>query len=62
MEMISQIESIRKELISVITNITKEKECIGTFYKNIGLHHTKDQTEEEYSDSPIVVIHGNLSS
>ena len=53
------INSVRKELIATITNAVKTKGCIGTFYKNVGQHHTIDQTKEEYADSPIVVVHGN---
>lgn len=47
----------RNTLIDMIRGaVEKQSGCIGTFYKNRGEHHTKDQTEEEYSDSPIVAI------
>lgn len=62
-EKLSLIAPIRKELLKTIRQAVKEKGCIGTFYKNIGKHHTEDQTTEEYENSPIVVVHnGQLGS
>lgn len=53
-----QIEHIRRELLDQIRMaVEKENGCIGTYYKNLGKHHTEDQTCEEHSDSPIVVTH-----
>lgn len=55
------ITGIRNKLIHTIKHIvTSNKNCIGTFYKNIGEHHTVSKVEDEYITSPIVVIHGNL--
>ncbi|MDR1504559.1 MAG: hypothetical protein LBT43_19095, partial [Prevotella sp.] len=59
MKILGLINPVRKELIATITNAVKLKGCIGTFYKNVGLHHTADQTDEEYSNSPIVVVHNS---
>jgi len=57
MKILGLINLVRKELIATIANAVKSKGCIGTFYKNVGQHHSIDQTEEEYSNSPVVVIH-----
>lgn len=49
--------AIRNTLIDMIRAVVeKQNGCIGTFYKNLGEHHTKDQTEEEWDNSPIVAI------
>ena len=58
-----QVEKIRNGLISRIREaVTRTEGCIGTFYVNKGKHHTDDATEEEYMDSPIVVVHdSNIS-
>ncbi len=51
-----QIDKIRQTLIGKIrAAVKKQNGCIGTFYKNLGEHHTAGRTEEEYDDSPIVV-------
>lgn len=50
------VAEIRKKLIGIIRAAVENHGYIGTFYKNLGEHHTKDQTEEEYDDSPIVAI------
>lgn len=55
------ITGIRHKLVQKIKYIVSaNKNCIGTFYKNIGEHHTVSKVEEEYSTSPIVVIHGEF--
>lgn len=54
----SRISNIRDELIGRIrTAVQHNNGCIGTFYRNLGQHHTIDQTIEEYDNSPIVVTH-----
>lgn len=54
----SRISKIRDELIGRIrTAVEQNNNCIGTFYRNLGQHHTIDQTTEEYDDSPVVVVH-----
>lgn len=56
-----QIDLVRARLIATIHNsVSFRKGCIGTFYKNIGEHHTESKVEDEYSSSPIVVIYGQL--
>lgn len=53
-----QVNDIREKLIGQICKAIKEANgCIGTFYTNKGKHHTDCDTEEEYEDSPIVVVH-----
>lgn len=53
-----QVEKICDGLISRIREaVIRAGGCIGTFYMNKGKHHTDDATEEEYMDSPIVVVH-----
>ncbi|MBF0648722.1 hypothetical protein IR083_07810 [Dysgonomonas sp. GY75] len=59
MKVLGLINPVRKELVETIANAVKPKGCIGTFYKNAGVHHTVDRTEEEYSNSPIVVVHNS---
>lgn len=52
------LDAIRYDLIGQIkAAVNKNGRCIGLFYKNIGKHHTEDQTDEEYETSPIVVTH-----
>ena len=53
---IQTINDTRKAMIDIIRAAVEKHGCIGTFYRNLGLHHTKDHTEEEYDDSPVVVI------
>lgn len=50
------ISEIRTKLTGIIRDAVERHSYIGTFYKNLGEHHTKDQTEKEYDDSPIVAI------
>lgn len=53
-----QINEIRQNLIGRIRSaVTKNDGCIGTFYKNVGRHHTEEKIEEEHDDPPIVVTH-----
>ncbi|MDR1501806.1 MAG: hypothetical protein LBT43_05060, partial [Prevotella sp.] len=59
MKILALINPVRKELIATIANAVKSKGCIGTFYKNVGSHHTVDRTELEYSNSPIVVVNNS---
>jgi len=62
-EKLSLILPVRNQLTNSIRQAVQAKGCIGTFYKNIGSHHTLDQTGDEYSNSPIVVVHnGQLGS
>ena len=56
-EYISRIELMRAELIGKIHTIVKQNNgCIGTFYRNLGQHHSDDDSQEEFSNSPIVAI------
>ncbi|MDR2005310.1 MAG: hypothetical protein LBQ74_19990 [Prevotella sp.] len=59
MKILALINPVRKELIKTISDAVKLKGCIGTFYKNVGSHHTVDRTELEYSNSPIVVVNNS---
>ncbi len=56
-ELQSHLNSFRDELIArIVTAVSKNNGCIGTFYQNIGRHHSEEQTLEEYNNSPIVAI------
>lgn len=53
-----QIDAVKAELVALIrSTVGHNGDCIGTWYKNIGIHHTKAGIEDEYDDSPTVNIH-----
>ena len=55
---VTRLEAVRKETIRQIRKaVEKEGNIIGTFYRNKGMHFQHDDENEEYDDSPVVVIH-----
>lgn len=52
------VNVVKAELVAKIRSVVEGNGgCIGTWYKNIGIHHTKAGIEDEYDESPVVNIH-----
>lgn len=53
-------EKLRMILIGIITRAVEwNNQCIGTFYKNIGVHHCRANVEVEYENTIVVNIRNN---
>lgn len=55
----SRLINIREKYTQMILDaVIKERNVIGTFYQNRGVHY-RDEESPEYENSPIVVIHNS---
>ena len=52
-----QSESIRQHLVTLVRQaVVRAGGCLGTFYKNVGVHHMEYKSGDMYEDVPAVVF------
>lgn len=52
-----QSEAIRQHLATLVRQaVVRVGGCLGTFYKNVGIHHMEHDSEDMYDDVPAVVF------
>lgn len=57
-----QSEAIRQHLVALVRQaVVRTGGCIGTCYKNVGIHHMEYSSEDMYEDIPEVVFQGGMA-
>lgn len=57
-----QSEVIRQHLVTLVRQaVVRAGGCLGTFYKNVGVHHMEYDSEDMYEDVPAVVFQRGMA-
>lgn len=57
-----QSEAIRQRLVTLVRQaVVRAGGCLGTFYKNLQIHHMEYKSGDMYDDVPAVVFRGGVA-
>lgn len=57
-----QSETIRQHLVTLVRQaVVRAGGCLGTFYKNVGVHHMEYKSGDMYDDVPAVVFRRGMA-